>query len=143
MSTARTNGKATSAAAAGNGAQKDAAGAKSRKATRSKAPPAQTAAEGSATPEQPRARKTVVEASKSDEFVVQSADVATPEREQTTLQDGAVVNTEHWHRLVSEAAYYRAQRRGFENGSPEQDWLEAEEEVRRMQQDRRAEGRNR
>lgn len=138
MSTAQTNDKATSAAAAGNGAEKD-AGAKPRKATRSKA---QTAAEGSATPARSRARKTVVEASKSDEFVVQSAEVAAPEREQTTLQDGAVVNTERWHRLVSEAAYYRAQRRGFANGSPEQDWLEAEEEVRRTQQDQRAEGRN-
>lgn len=142
MSTAQTNGKATSAAAAGNGAEKDATGAKPRKATRSKAPPAQTAAEGPAKPARSRARKAVVEASKSDDFIVQSAGVAVTQREQTTLQDGAVVNAEHWHRLVSEAAYYRAQRRGFENGSPEQDWLEAEEEVRRMQQDRGAAGRN-
>lgn len=52
-------------------------------------------------------------------------------REQTVLQDGAVVDTEQWHRRVAEAAYYRAERRGFMNGSPEQDWLEAEEELRR------------
>lgn len=136
------NDKAGSATAAGNGAEQDATAAKPRKATRSKAPPAQAAAEGPAKPARSRARKTVVEASKSDEFIVQSAEVAAQAREQTTLQDGAVVNAEHWHRLVSEAAYYRAQRRGFENGSPEQDWLEAEEEVRRMQQDQRAEGRN-
>lgn len=32
-------------------------------------------------------------------------------------------------RLIAEAAYYRAQRRGFTGGSPEADWLEAEAEV--------------
>ncbi len=32
-------------------------------------------------------------------------------------------------RLIAEAAYYRAQRRGFTNGSPESDWLEAEAEI--------------
>jgi hypothetical protein len=33
------------------------------------------------------------------------------------------------HRLIAEAAYYRAQRRGFRGGDPVQDWLEAESEV--------------
>jgi hypothetical protein len=32
---------------------------------------------------------------------------------------------------VAEAAYLRAERRGFIGGSPEQDWLEAEQELRR------------
>jgi hypothetical protein len=32
-------------------------------------------------------------------------------------------------RMIAEAAYYRAQRRGFANGSPESDWLEAEAEI--------------
>jgi hypothetical protein len=32
-------------------------------------------------------------------------------------------------RLIAEAAYYRALRRGFTNGSPESDWLEAEAEI--------------
>jgi hypothetical protein len=32
-------------------------------------------------------------------------------------------------RMIAEAAYYRAQRRGFTNGSPETDWLEAEAEI--------------
>jgi hypothetical protein len=36
-----------------------------------------------------------------------------------------------WHALVAQAAYLRAERRGFTQGSPEQDWLEAEEELRR------------
>jgi hypothetical protein len=32
-------------------------------------------------------------------------------------------------RMIQEAAYYKAEQRGFEGGSPEQDWLEAEREV--------------
>ena len=32
-------------------------------------------------------------------------------------------------RAIAEAAYYRAERRGFEPGLEEQDWLEAEREV--------------
>lgn len=32
-------------------------------------------------------------------------------------------------RLIAEAAYYRAQSRGFVGGSPEADWLEAEAEI--------------
>ena len=35
-----------------------------------------------------------------------------------------------WHAKVAELAYLRAERRGFVNGSPDQDWLEAEEELR-------------
>ena len=34
-------------------------------------------------------------------------------------------------RLISEAAYYRAQRRGFEPGHEEEDWLEAEKDLDR------------
>jgi hypothetical protein len=33
--------------------------------------------------------------------------------------------------MVAEAAYFRAERRGFVGGSPEQDWFEAEIELRR------------
>lgn len=32
-------------------------------------------------------------------------------------------------RMVAEAAYYRAQRRGFANGDPVRDWAEAEAEI--------------
>lgn len=33
--------------------------------------------------------------------------------------------------MIKLAAYYRAMQRGFSNGSPEQDWIEAEREVDR------------
>ena len=35
------------------------------------------------------------------------------------------------HRLISEAAYFRAEARGFVPGFEEVDWLEAEQEVER------------
>ncbi len=37
---------------------------------------------------------------------------------------------QQWRAMVSEAAYLKAEQRRFVNGSPEQDWLEAERELR-------------
>ncbi|MGQ0579808.1 MAG: DUF2934 domain-containing protein [Betaproteobacteria bacterium] len=37
---------------------------------------------------------------------------------------------EEWQDMVATAAYYRAQARGFDEGSPEDDWYEAEAELR-------------
>lgn len=33
------------------------------------------------------------------------------------------------HQMIAEAAYYRAERRGFQEGNVLQDWLEAEREI--------------
>lgn len=41
------------------------------------------------------------------------------------------VTAEHRHRLISEAAYYRAEQRGFLGGDPAEDWVEAEAEIDR------------
>lgn len=46
------------------------------------------------------------------------------------------ISPEQWRTMVAEAAYYRAQRRGFSGGSAEQDWFEAEEEIRRSLEER-------
>jgi hypothetical protein len=46
------------------------------------------------------------------------------------------ISPEQWRVMVAEAAYYRAQRRGFDGGSPEQDWYEAEDEIRRSLEER-------
>jgi Protein of unknown function (DUF2934) len=35
-----------------------------------------------------------------------------------------------WHRMIAEAAYYRAQSRGFEGDRRLEDWLAAEEQVK-------------
>lgn len=39
------------------------------------------------------------------------------------------VSPEERARMVAEAAYYRAERRGFQNGDQHADWYEAEKEV--------------
>ena len=39
------------------------------------------------------------------------------------------ISAEERVRMISEAAYYRAEERGFQGGDPEQDWLDAEAEV--------------
>jgi hypothetical protein len=39
------------------------------------------------------------------------------------------ISAEERHRLIAEAAYERAQRRGFIGGDPVADWLEAEQDV--------------
>lgn len=45
---------------------------------------------------------------------------------------GAVsITAQEHHRLIAEAAYRRAERRGFSGGDPVRDWLEAEEELSR------------
>jgi hypothetical protein len=36
----------------------------------------------------------------------------------------------HWHLMISEAAYFRAEKRGFVDGYSVQDWLEAEEQIK-------------
>lgn len=36
-----------------------------------------------------------------------------------------------WHRMIAEAAFYNAQKRGFAEGHALEDWLAAEEEIRR------------
>src|SRR6185295_3200065 len=44
---------------------------------------------------------------------------------------GSDVTAEQRRRMIAEAAYFRAQRRGFENGDSTADWLAAEAEIER------------
>ncbi len=37
-----------------------------------------------------------------------------------------------WHRMIAEAAYFRAEKRNFEPGHALDDWLLAEQEVKRI-----------
>ena len=43
-----------------------------------------------------------------------------------------VVAKDVWREMVATAAYYRAQARGFQHGSPEQDWLAAEADLKQQ-----------
>lgn len=42
------------------------------------------------------------------------------------------LSSEERRHMIEVASYFRAERRGFAGGTPEQDWLEAEAEVDRM-----------
>lgn len=42
------------------------------------------------------------------------------------------ITDEERHRQISEAAYYRAMRRGFHGGSDLEDWLESEAEIDKL-----------
>lgn len=44
-------------------------------------------------------------------------------------EKSAKISPEERSRMVAEAAYYMAQRRGFEGGDPVGDWIEAERQV--------------
>lgn len=43
----------------------------------------------------------------------------------------AAISAEERQRMIAEAAYFRAQQRGFTGGDPLADWLAAEEEIDR------------
>ena len=45
---------------------------------------------------------------------------------------GPALNAEERNRLVAQAAYFRAEKRGFAPGCELQDWVEAEAEVLRL-----------
>jgi hypothetical protein len=49
---------------------------------------------------------------------------------QKTADPRTEFSDEEWQEMVATAAYYRAQARGFDEGSPEDDWYEAEAELR-------------
>jgi hypothetical protein len=57
---------------------------------------------------------------------------ATTSAKPAELPASEAVSGEDHHVMVSEAAYFRALERGFEGGSPEEDWYAAEADIRRV-----------
>jgi hypothetical protein len=55
-----------------------------------------------------------------------------PVRKSSAEKPSPPVSSDDLQRLVAEAAYYRAQKRGFEPGYELEDWVEAEAEVKRL-----------
>lgn len=111
-----TSGEAGRARRRATTATKSAAASKSAPAT--KALPA-TKAPASAGTKRVRARR-----QPADDGALAHAPTAAP------VEPGG--NGE-WERRVAEAAYFLAERRGFKGGSPEQDWFEAERELRALE----------
>ncbi len=50
-------------------------------------------------------------------------------RAQGTPVVETAISSHDRRRMIAEAAYFHAERRGFEGGSPEEDWYEAEREI--------------
>jgi hypothetical protein len=57
---------------------------------------------------------------------------AKPKRENSVARPGPVLSVQERQRLVEQAAYFRAEKRGFAPGCELQDWVEAEAEVLRL-----------
>ena len=78
------------------------------------------------TARKPRAAKSTGKGTAKRRTVRKAKGVAHP-----TIHDPSEQFTpEEWHDMVATAAYYRAEARGFEGATPEDDWYEAEAEVR-------------
>ena len=82
------------------------------KATRARSAPRKTAESGSKKPGKPRAAKAPAET--------------------VSAAGGKSVTPEQRYRMVAEAAYHHAERRGFVGGDPLNDWLLAEKEVDKL-----------
>jgi hypothetical protein len=50
----------------------------------------------------------------------------------SAVSNAIQMTPEERHRVVAEAAYFIAERRGFAGGSPIEDWLQAEADIDRM-----------
>lgn len=62
-----------------------------------------------------------------------SHDKASGSKLKTTASDKHIrhldISPEQRHQMIAEAAYWRAQKRSFMGGNPENDWYEAETEI--------------
>jgi hypothetical protein len=65
-------------------------------------------------------------------IVSKPSKTATSQRPESIRDTAAGITPAQRNRMIAEAAYYRAERRGFQGGDPVQDWLEAETEINRI-----------
>jgi hypothetical protein len=52
-----------------------------------------------------------------------------PGRKVQVIKGQSTANADQLQKMIAEAAYYRAQQRGFKGGNPVEDWLVAEREI--------------
>ncbi len=70
--------------------------------------------------------------------IAKAPKTAAPKARKTIARKPArpAMGSSEWQQLVATAAYLRAEARGFVGGSPEQDWFEAEAELKAAGPDR-------
>jgi hypothetical protein len=94
--------------------------------TQSGKTPRKTSAVKSSTVKAPAVRTNMAGAApESFEPVTEQAEQA-----EQAEQPAPAIPQQDWRDMVAKAAYYRAEARGFEPGSPEQDWFAAEDELK-------------
>lgn len=84
-----------------------------------------------------RTTKTASAASKPKAKATKTTKTASKTTKRTRSKSAAkdvkpVITSEERHRMISEAAYYLAEKRGFVPGHEESDWLQASKEVDSM-----------
>lgn len=88
-----------------------------------------------ATPEAASAKATVAKAAAKSSAAAPATAKTAPARSTVASKPAAkqpaakVISSEERHRLIAEAAYLLAEKRGFQGGSPEQDWFDAAAQV--------------
>ncbi len=123
----KTPGKATAAKKAPTTAKKAAAKAATEAKPARKAAPAvaKTPVKKPATPKTKTSKAVAAKSSSTTKAVAQG-------------KGETVITPEQRYRMICDAAYFRAERRGFVGGNPMEDWLAAEAEIdallRSMQQ---------
>ena len=100
--------------------------AKERPATAKERPAATTKTAGVRTP-----GSRPMQARKPARAAPDTPQVRPPERETSGNAQQPKLSPEEVYNLIQESAYYKAKARGFEPGHEVQDWIEAEQEVRR------------
>lgn len=108
--------------------------AESKAATTTKKPAAVKASAPAATATKPAAKKAPAKPAATKSAVAKPA--AKPSGSKVTANKPKApklkVTPEQRHFMIAEAAYYRAESRGFEGGYEWQDWMDAEAEIERM-----------
>lgn len=102
--------------------------AKKPAAKKTAAKPAAKAAPAKAASPKPRAAKPAASAkTKADKL---PAAKPAPAKSKAAKGNGATpITPEQRYRMICDAAYYRAERRGFIGGNPAEDWTAAEAEI--------------
>ncbi len=72
-----------------------------------------------------RSTRKKVKAEKPDKAPTRRSPAARP----AIASASSEVTPDERHRMIAEAAYQRAEQRGFTNGDPLRDWLEAETQI--------------